>query len=141
MAAMYRYPQARFPYEQLVAENARRGRQQPEFELADTGVLAENRYFDVRVEYAKAGPNDILIEITAINRGPAAAPLHLLPTLWFRNTWSWGCHHEGCWLKPRIALDDGPARDSPLPTPRWTLPFRGRRRIRRRRTNGSSPTT
>jgi hypothetical protein len=108
MEAMYRYPQARFPYEQLVAENARRGRQQPEFELADTGVLAENRYFDIRVEYAKAGPNDILIAITAINRGPAAAPLHLLPTLWFRNTWSWGCHHEGCWLKPRIAIDDDP---------------------------------
>jgi hypothetical protein len=108
MEAMYRYPQAAFPYEQLIAENARRGRGQPEFELVDTGVLNGGRYFDVRVQYAKAGPNDILIEIIAANRGPAAAPLHMLPTFWFRNTWSWGCHHEGCWLKPRIALaDDG----------------------------------
>ncbi len=90
MAAMYRYPQARYPYEELIAENARRSRREPEFELADTGVLAEGRYFDVRVEYAKAGPNDILITITAANRGPAAAPLHLLPTLWFRNTCSPG---------------------------------------------------
>ncbi len=106
MEAMYRYPQARFPYEQLVAENARRGRQQPEFELADTGVLADGRYFDVRIQYAKAAPDDILIAITAFNRGSAAAPLHVLPTLWFRNTWSWGCHHEGCWIKPRIALDN-----------------------------------
>ena len=101
MRAMYRYPQARFPYEQLIAENAKRGRHDPEFELADTGLLAEGRYFDVLVEYAKAGPNDILISITATNHGPEAAPLDLLPTLWFRNTWSWGCLHEGCWLKPR----------------------------------------
>ena len=108
MRAMYRYPQARFPYEQLIGENARRGRHDPEFELADTGLLAEGRWFDVLVEYAKAGANDILISITATNRGPEAAPLHLLPTLWFRNTWSWGCRHEGCWLKPRLKLaDDG----------------------------------
>ena len=106
MEGMYRYPQAPFPYERLIAENARRGRGKPEFELADTGVLAENRFFDVRVEYAKAGPNDILIAVTAINRGLVAAPLHLLPTFWFRNTWSWGCNHEGCWLKPRITLVD-----------------------------------
>ena len=79
MRAMYRYPQARFPYEQLIAENAKRGRHDPEFELADTGVLAEGRYFDVLVEYAKAGPNDILISITATNHGPEAAPLDLLP--------------------------------------------------------------
>ncbi len=104
MQAMYRYPQARFPYEQLVAENAKRGRRDAEFELVDSGVLAGNRFFDVLVEYAKAGPNDILISITATNRGPQAAPLHLLPTLWFRNTWSWGCRHEGCWLKPRMTL-------------------------------------
>ena len=104
MRAMYRYSHARFPYEQLVAENARRGRHEPEFELADTGVLGEGRCFDVLVEYAKAGPNDILISITATNHGPEAAPLDLLPTLWFRNTWSWGCRHEGCWLKPRLTL-------------------------------------
>ena len=87
---LYKYPQAAFPYEQLVAENRRRTRQDPEYELLDTGVFAENRYFDVFVEYAKATHEDILIRITAYNRGPETAPLHLLPTLWLRNTWSWG---------------------------------------------------
>jgi hypothetical protein len=100
--ALYKYPQAEFPYDRLVAENRRRGRLDPEFELVDTGVVDGGRYFDVFVEYAKAAPDDILIRITAANRGPAAAPLHLLPTLWFRNTWSWGCDHEGCERKPRI---------------------------------------
>src|SRR5262245_20623687 len=89
MRALYKYPQAAFPYGQLVAENRRRDRRQPEYELIDTGVFEDNRYFDVQVEYAKAGPDDILIRITASNRGPEAATLHLLPTLWFRNTWSW----------------------------------------------------
>ena len=74
----------------------------PEFELADTGVFNENRYFDVLVEYAKQSTDDIFIRITVANRGPEAATLHLLPTLWFRNTWSWGCKHEGCWPKPRL---------------------------------------
>ncbi|HEV2296928.1 MAG TPA: hypothetical protein VGR72_00240 [Candidatus Acidoferrales bacterium] len=87
---LYKYPQAAFPYEQLAAENRRRTRQDPEYELLDTGVFAENRYFDVFVEYAKATSEDILIRITAYNRGPEAAPLHLIPTLWCRNTWSWG---------------------------------------------------
>ncbi len=90
MSMLYKYPQAAFPYQQLVEENARRGRQDAEFELLDTGVFAENRYFDVFVEYAKAAPEDILIRVSAINRGPEPATLHLLPTLWFRNTWSWG---------------------------------------------------
>ncbi|MDQ1408434.1 MAG: hypothetical protein QOJ41_169 [Acidobacteriaceae bacterium] len=90
MRMLYKYPQAPFPYDTLVAENGRRDRTQPEFELMDTGVFAENRYFDVFVEYAKAGVEDILIKITAVNRGPGAATLHLLPSLWFRNTWSWG---------------------------------------------------
>ena len=90
MKSLYKYPQAAFPYEQLVAENARRTREEREYELVDTGVFAESRYFDVTVEYAKAGPEDILIRITAVNRGPEAADLHLLPTIWFRNTWSWG---------------------------------------------------
>jgi len=103
MRAVYHYPQAEFPYARLRDENAARGRDQREFELADTGVFAENRYFEIVVEYAKAGPNDVLIEITATNRGPETAPLHVLPTLWFRNTWSWGCRHEGCTLKPRIS--------------------------------------
>lgn len=90
MKALYKYPQAEFPYRRLTEENQRRGRLDPEFELLHTGVFNENRYFDVFVEYAKAGTDDLLIKISAINRGPEAAPLHLLPTLWFRNTWSWG---------------------------------------------------
>src|ERR1700693_1803441 len=90
MKCLYKYPQAEFPYARLVEENQRRGRADPEFELIDTGVFAEDRYFDVFVEYAKADANDILIRISVTNRGPDAAPLHLLPTLWFRNQWSWG---------------------------------------------------
>lgn len=90
MRMLYKYPQAEFPYSNLVAENRRRSREQPEYELLDTGVFAEDRYFDVFIEYAKAAVEDILIKITAINRGPEAATLHLLPSLWFRNTWSWG---------------------------------------------------
>jgi hypothetical protein len=102
MKALYKYPQSVFPYDQLVEENRRRGKTDPEFELLDTGVFDDGRYFDVFVEYAKASPNDILIRITAANRGPDAATLHLLPTLWFRNTWSWGCDHEGCGSEPSI---------------------------------------
>ena len=102
MKALYKYPQARFPYEQLIDENRRRGRDEPEFELSDTGVLDERRYFDVMAEYAKRTPNDLLIRLTVTNRGPEASTLHLLPTLWFRNTWTWGCRHEGCWVKPLI---------------------------------------
>src|SRR5262245_40327790 len=90
MKYLYKYPQAAFPYEQLIAENRRRGKGKREFELADTGVFDENRYFDVFVEYAKATAEDILIRISVANRGPEAADLHLLPTVWFRNTWSWG---------------------------------------------------
>ncbi|MGB7439382.1 MAG: hypothetical protein WBR26_16005 [Candidatus Acidiferrum sp.] len=90
MRMLYKYPQAEFPYRQLLEENQKRGRMQPEFELLDTGVFQENRYFDVFVEYAKSDWEDILIRITAHNRGPESAVLHLLPTLWFRNTWSWG---------------------------------------------------
>ncbi len=89
MKYLYKYCQSEFPYARLVEENRRRTRQDPEFELVDTGVFDESRYFDVEVEYAKNTSEDILIRITAHNRGPEAAPLHLLPTLWFRNTWSW----------------------------------------------------
>lgn len=90
MRVLYRYPQAEFPYRQLrtMAAEARRDEREPK--LADTGILAENRFFDVVVSYAKAAPEDICVEITAINRGPDPAPLHLVPQLWFRNTWSWG---------------------------------------------------
>ena len=89
MKYLYKYPQAAYPYAALVQTNAGRGRHNPEFELIDTGIFEDNRYFDVFVEYAKADVNDILIRITAVNRGPDAAPLHILPTLWFRNTWAW----------------------------------------------------
>jgi hypothetical protein len=90
MRMLYKYPQTEFPYKWLLEENQRRGRENPEFELLDTGVFSENKYFDVFVEYAKCSVEDILVQITAINRGPSPAPLHLLPSLWFRNTWSWG---------------------------------------------------
>ena len=90
LRCQYKYPQRAFPYEDLVATNGRRGKQEMEYELLDTGIFDENRYFDVVVEYAKAGHDDILMLVTAYNRGPEAATLHLLPTLWFRNTWSWG---------------------------------------------------
>jgi hypothetical protein len=106
MKALYKYPQSAFPYARLVEENERRGKLQPEFELSDTGVFEESRYFDIFVEYAKASANDVLIRINAANRGPESAVLHLLPTLWFRNTWSWGCEHEGCWPKPTIRRAD-----------------------------------
>ncbi len=87
---LYRYPQAAFPYAALRAENARRGKADPEFELSDTGILADNRFFDVTVTHAKASPDDVVMVVTATNHGPDAAPLDLLPHLWFRNTWSWG---------------------------------------------------
>ncbi len=90
MKALYKYPHRAFPYAQLVDENARRGKDAPEFELLDTGIFNENRYFDVQVEYAKETPEDHLICFTVFNRGPEAADLWVLPHLWFRNTWSWG---------------------------------------------------
>ncbi|QQS46656.1 MAG: glucosidase [Acidobacteriota bacterium] len=90
MKFLYKYPQVEFPYARLVDENRARGRQALEFELLDTGVFDENRYFDVFIEYAKESPEDILIRITVANRGPEAATLDVLPTIWFRNTWSWG---------------------------------------------------
>jgi hypothetical protein len=89
MKYLYKYPQSAYPYDDLVAVNRRRTRQEMEYELLDTGVFAADRYFDVFVEYAKADPQDLLIRITVCNRGPDTAELQLLPTLWFRNTWSW----------------------------------------------------
>src|SRR2546422_3088153 len=106
MKYLYKYPQAEFPYQQLVEENRRRGGQGPEYELLDTGVFDEDRYFDVFVEYAKASPDDICIRIEACNHGPEAAPLHIIPHLWFRNTWAWS--------------------DPPGPEPRITLGTEGR---------------
>src|SRR3989441_6942071 len=90
MKYLYKYPHAEYPYSQLIDENSRRGKNQSEFELLDTGVFSENRYFDIVVEYAKGDVEDILIKIAATNRGTQAARLRLLPTIWFRNTWSWG---------------------------------------------------
>jgi hypothetical protein len=90
MRCQYKYPQRAFPYLDLVSTNGRRGKSDMEYELLDTGIFDEDRYFDVVVEYAKAAPDDILMVVSAYNRGPDAATLHLLPTLWFRNTWSWG---------------------------------------------------
>ena len=89
MKALYKYPQAEYPYRQLVEESQRRDRHQPEFELMDSGAFEGDRYFDVQVEYAKADADDVLIQITVTNRGPDSAEMHLLPTLWYRNTWSW----------------------------------------------------
>jgi hypothetical protein len=86
---LYKYPQRAFPYARLVEENRRRGKDQPEFELLDAGVFDDDRYFDVFVEYAKAGPNEVLMCITVHNRGPEAATIHVLPQIWFRNTWAW----------------------------------------------------
>jgi hypothetical protein len=94
LRALYKYPQAAFPYARLREENARRTRDEPEFELLDTGIFDESRYFDVFADYAKAGPDDLCLRLTAVNRGPEPATLHLLPTWWFRNTWSWGAGAE-----------------------------------------------
>jgi len=106
MRALYKYPQAEFPYQRLIDENARRSKLEHEFELQDTGIFNEGRYFDVVAEYAKAAPDDLLIRLTLANRGPEPARLHVLPTVWFRNTWVWGCAHEGSTLKPRMSLLD-----------------------------------
>ena len=102
MKGLYRYPHAEYPYARLVKENRSRGKEQPEFELVDTGVFDGSRFFDVFAEYAKGSPGDILIRITVANRGSEPAQIHLLPTLWFRNTWSWGREGEGYWPKPQI---------------------------------------
>jgi hypothetical protein len=105
MKYLYKYPQAAYPYDELIRTNRERGRAAPEYELHDTGVFDEGRYFDVFVEYAKAAPEDVLIKITVKNRGPAAADLHLLPTLWFRNTWS----QPSPDAKPELRQAYGPA--------------------------------
>src|SRR6266853_1965190 len=103
MRALYKYPQSPFPYEELLLENQRRGLAAPEYELADTGLFDDHRYFDVTVEYAKGGPDDILVRITVANRGPEAAELHLLPTLWFRNDWApWIAEQSRAAEKPNL---------------------------------------
>src|SRR4029077_307600 len=108
LKGLYKYPQAAYPYEWLVEENRRRGKLELEFELIDTGVFAADRYFDVPTQYAKNAPDDIFIRITVTNCGPARATLHVLPQLWFRNTWSWGetFEYKGS-ERPRIFGSDG----------------------------------
>jgi len=108
MKYLYKYPQRAYPYNDLVEENRRRGKLDPEYELLDTGIFDDDRYFDVFVEYAKAAPDDILIRITATNRGPDEAPLHLLPTLWFKNVWSWYPDAMGL-VKPQISVGSDPS--------------------------------
>jgi hypothetical protein len=105
--SLYKYPLGEFPYGRLVDENRRRGRHEPELELADTGAFDGDRYVDVTAEFAKASPNDILIQITLGNRSRAEATIDLLPTLWFRNTWSWGRSGEGYGQRPRLSARDG----------------------------------
>jgi hypothetical protein len=112
MKYLYKYPQAAFPYADLVETNRRRNREEMEYELLDTGVFEGNRYFDVFVEYAKGDPEDILVRITVCNRGPEEAELHVLPTLWFRNDWS-------AWIsrrveKPELKKIEGPAGTNAL---------------------------
>jgi len=107
LEALYKYPQRAFPYTDLIEENRRRGRMAPEYELLDTGVFDGNRYFDVRAEYAKAAPDDIWLRLTVVNRGPEPAPLHVLPTLWFRNTWAWDRTTESYWPRPELLGEDG----------------------------------
>jgi hypothetical protein len=113
MKYLYKYPQAAYPYADLLETNRRRNRNDMEYELLDTGVFNEDRYFDVFVEYAKAGPEDILVRITAANRGPDAAELHLLPTLWFRNDWSsWIAESNRVAMKPNLKQIKTPAGTS-----------------------------
>jgi hypothetical protein len=115
MKMLYKYPQEEYPYNQLIEENKKRGYLDPEYELADTGIFKDGKYFDVFVEYAKVAEEDILIRITAYNRGLQEAPLHLIPTIWFRNTWSWGYEqgptgdeHEKPRLKKGVHLHGSP---------------------------------
>jgi hypothetical protein len=112
MKYLYKYPQAAYPYTDIIQTNQRRGRSDFEYELLDTGVFDDNRYFDVFVEYAKAAPEDLLVQITVHNRGPETATLHVLPTLWFRNTWSWGADGP----RPGLTLLDAGAVASVHPT-------------------------
>ncbi len=126
MRALYRYPHGRFPYEDLIAENGRRGRDAPEYELLDTGIFTGDRFCDIEVTYAKGAPDDILIRLCVTNRGPDPHTLHLLPTLWFRNTWSWGGEEPRPSIRPvppEPAAEPAapPAPESTRPVPWRTL--------------------
>ena len=138
MRGLYKYPQAAYPYDDLVATNRARGRDQPEYELLDTGVFDDDRYWDVEVEYAKVDPERMLVAVTAHNRGPDAATLHLLPTLWFRNTWSWS---EGA-AKPSLWATDvaGPPTSDGGPRAAWAVDAE-HEQLGRRRLQGAEPAT
>ena len=125
MKYLYKYPQSAFPYADLVENNRRRTRHEPEYELLDTGVFDADRYFDVFVEYAKASPDDILVRITAANRGPDTAELHLLPTLWFRNDWSpWIAESNRAAEKPRLEqIEAAPGTRAVAATHAWLGEF------------------
>ena len=112
MRMNYKYPHAEFPYAALIEENRKRSRTEPEFELWDTGIFADDRYFDIDIEYAKASPEDLLCRITVRNMGPDPAPIHVLPTLWFRNTWSWGRDDTKPWIKREEGSGQAFARSS-----------------------------
>ncbi len=120
MQMLYKYPQAAYPYSQLVQENARRGRAENEFELVDTGIFNDNRYFDIFIEYAKDDPEDMLIQVRAINRGPERATLHLLPKLWFRNTWAWDYNQPYPMLDEVTGDGIGLSHDGTVPTVKAT---------------------
>lgn len=117
---LYKYPQAKFPYDQLLAQTRGRGHGDLEYELLDTGVFNEDRYFDVLIEYAKAGVEDILIRINATNRGPEAARLELLPTIWFRNTWAWGTDER----RPRLRREDASLELTAIRLRHFEMPLR-----------------
>jgi len=119
MRFLYKYPQAAFPYAQLVEENRRRGRQAPEFELIDTGVFDDDRYFDVEVEYSKADVDDMLVRIHVTNHGPEAASLEVLPTIWFRNIWSWHTNPQKPGLERAAGLRSAIAMTDPKYGRRW----------------------
>ena len=114
LKALYKYPQGEFPYARLVEENRRRGKQDSEFELIDTGIFDDDRYFDVTVEYAKAAFDDVLMLVSVTNRGPEAATLHVLPQLWLSNTWTW----RGLENRPRLQAESS-ERTSLPDIPGW----------------------
>ena len=151
---LYKYPQAAYPYADLVATNTRRSRHEMEYELLDTGVFAADRYFDVEVTYAKAGVDDLVCRIAITNRGPDAAPIHLLPTLWFRNTWTFHPHTARPSLRrvdgasPVVRADHHEIGTWHLPQPRSSIvyvttsrtpPGCGRSATRRRSRRTASP--
>jgi len=121
MRYLYKYPQAAFPYDQLLAENQRRTKLDDEYELVDTGIFEQGRYFDVMVEYAKANAEDLLIRIHVSNRGPERAQIHVLPTLWFRNTWSWGRDDRRPSIASQTNREQGQGRVSTLIARHWHL--------------------